>query len=270
MWDTASGLLYAADNTNRFYVSYNKGRTWRRHGSRIPYKQRPNVSHFCSLASFIENGRRTFYVTSSYPGKIFRTRDTGQHWQCVFSDSVFRNREIPKLGKLSDGRYFACSAEGIIDAPGSVLIGNRDGYHWKIVPAPEGLWYFDELPSHPGYIVAGGFSLGRNAGDAALFLTKNYGRLDTLGDTCEWALTYSPDQQYLAPCEVSANNTIKPFDGEHWWVTPNSGCGNALHNETVQIKYCGISCDKVTWTIHFSDGSTCIVDMSAIGCCKGG
>jgi|GEM_PF-6805222 len=176
VWDTASGHLYAIDNLNRFYVSYTKGRTWQGHGSRIPFEQRPNVSHFCSLTSFKENGRQDIFATSSYPGQIFRTRDTGRHWQRVFSDSIFyRNREIPMMGKLRDGRFLAVSAQGTVDEPGGLLIGSRTSHQWKNVPTPEGLWAFAEDPFRPGFIVAGGFGLGRRPEDAAAFWTNDYG-----------------------------------------------------------------------------------------------
>lgn len=175
-WDTTGARLYAVVNTNRFYCSTDNGRTWHITGSKIPFEQRPNVSHFCSLTSFFEQGSKVFYATTSYPGQILRSRDTGKHWERIFSDSVIlRNREIPMLGKLRDGRYFAVSAGGSVDAPGYALLSSRSGREWKTLPAPEGMWSFAELPSHPGFIVATGFSLGRRLGDAAAFVTDDYG-----------------------------------------------------------------------------------------------
>ncbi|MGH7237623.1 MAG: WD40/YVTN/BNR-like repeat-containing protein [Candidatus Saccharimonadales bacterium] len=202
VWDSSSDRLYAVDNTPRIYCSMNFGKTWQPIGTKISCAHR-DVSHVCSLASFVEYNRRDFYVTKADAGEIFRTEDTGKTWQRVFSDSAFRDREIPKLGKLHDGRFFAVTAEGMIDAPGTVLIGSRDGGGWKNVPAPEGLWGFDELPSRPGFIVAGGFSLGRNAGDAALFLTNNYGRTWERKQVLNAALVsqvecFAPDSWILA------------------------------------------------------------------------
>ncbi|HET6401687.1 MAG TPA: hypothetical protein VFH95_09840 [Candidatus Kapabacteria bacterium] len=202
VWDTASERLYAIDNTPRIYTSSNFGQTLQPIGKKIPYAER-DVSHVCSLASFIEHGRRDFYVTKADAGEIFRTEDTGKTWRRVFSDSSFRDREIPKLGRLHDGRFFAVTAYGMIDVPGTVLIGSREGDNWKTVPALEGLWGFDENPLRPGFIVAGGFSLGRNAGDAAVFFTPDYGRAwyrkQVLGAILVWQVEFlKPDSWLLA------------------------------------------------------------------------
>lgn len=177
VWDTAAGVLYTLDNKNVFWMSSDQGQTWRITGGKIPFQQRQNVSHFCSLTALSEGGPLLFYATTAYPGRIFRSVDTGKHWQRIFTDSIIlRNREIPHLSKLSDGRLFAVSAEGSVDAPGYALLGTSIGDNWTLISVPQGLWYSVELPSQPGCIVTAGFGTGRSLTNSAVFITHDFGQ----------------------------------------------------------------------------------------------
>ena len=62
--------------------------------------------------------------------------------------------------------------------------------------------------------------------------------------------------------------------GEHWWITPridpNDPCPNGVaFGSWIYIDFCGsdLHCEKMTWTVYFSDGSTCPIDMSQVPSC---
>jgi|GEM_PF-5126773 len=82
--------------------------------------------------------------------------------------------------------------------------------------------------------------------------------------------TRDPSQTWLNPCWLEPAGP----PGEHWWITPlpagKGPCpGGLAYGSWIYIDFCGgdVACDKITWTVYFSDGSTCQIDMGQVPSC---
>jgi len=79
----------------------------------------------------------------------------------------------------------------------------------------------------------------------------------------------TPSQEFVNPCWVGQGTS-------DWFVKPNANgpCpGGAAFGWWIYIDLCMFhDCDKITWTVHFSDGSSCDIKPSLMGmaCCTVG
>lgn len=82
--------------------------------------------------------------------------------------------------------------------------------------------------------------------------------------------TYDPSQKWRSPCWFSTDEFEN--EGEHWWISANQqdNCPDgAGYDWSIYIDFCGqdLQCQKISWLVHFSDGSTCPVNMANIASC---
>lgn len=89
---------------------------------------------------------------------------------------------------------------------------------------------------------------------------------------CAW--TFHPDSSNK-PCIGDPNCYCVDIDHKESWHVdhPTSGC-TVGYGDCLILDYCGLACDKVTWSVKFSNGHVCTFHMKDIttsgNCCAGG
>jgi photosystem II stability/assembly factor-like uncharacterized protein len=98
-YDKHAKLLYAAAlHAPHLLTSTDLGETW----SLIPTADSSRLSHVCAMFAMKSQGRLQFFLSSSEPGEVLCSDDTGKHWITVLAGKHFWGRELPAIAGTRD------------------------------------------------------------------------------------------------------------------------------------------------------------------------